>query len=93
MQLSVLVYVDDLVIASNDSRAVTQLKKYLNMCFYMKDLGTLKYFLGIEVAHGLEGIFLCQRKYALDIVTEVDLLGAKPAVSLMEQNHRLTVAK
>lgn len=58
----------------------------------MKDLGVLKYFLGVEVARGPEGIFLCQRKYALDIVLEVGLLGAKPVSVPLEQNHQLALA-
>ena len=39
----------------------------------MKDLGALKYFLGVEVARNPEGIFLCQRKYVLDILSEAGL--------------------
>ncbi|CAO2835584.1 unnamed protein product [Amaranthus hypochondriacus] len=56
---------------------------------HMKDLGALKYFLGIEVARNPEGIYLCQRKYVLDIIAESSNLGAKPATFPMEQNHRL----
>ncbi|GJT27038.1 reverse transcriptase domain-containing protein [Tanacetum coccineum] len=52
-------------------------------------LRNLKYFLGIEVARAKEGIFLCQKKYALDIISKVGLLGAKPAKIPMEQNHHL----
>lgn len=89
VRLSVLVYVDDLVVAGNDSVAVEALKAYLGHWFHMKDLGVLKYFLGIEVSRGLDGIFLCQRKYALDIVTEAGLLGAKHAPVPIEQNHHL----
>ena len=57
----------------------------------MKDLGNLKYFLGVEVARGPEEIFLYQRKYALDIISEAGLLGAKPAIIPIEQNRRLAL--
>ena len=60
MQLNVLVYVDDLVISGNDHASIVQFKAYLSNCFHMKDLGTLKYFLGVEVARAQDGIFLCQ---------------------------------
>ncbi|CAM8938019.1 unnamed protein product [Rhodiola kirilowii] len=92
IQINVLVYVDDMIIASNDKVALTIFKDYLGKCFKMKDLGVLKYFLGLEVARSLEGIFICQRKYALDIISETGLLGSKPAEFPMEQHHRLALA-
>ena len=58
----------------------------------MKDLGRLKYFLGIEVARNETGIFLCQRKFALDVLSETGLLGAKLASVPIEENHRLALA-
>ncbi|GJT38133.1 retrovirus-related pol polyprotein from transposon RE2 [Tanacetum coccineum] len=79
VQLNVLVYVDNLIVSGNDHEPITQFKTNLSNCFHMKDLENLKYFLAIEVACANEGIFLCQRKYALDIISEVGLLGAKPA--------------
>ena len=82
--LNVLVYVDDLIIFGNCASAVNVFKKYLGACFHMKDLGNLQYFLGIEVARNSEGILLCQRKYALDIIAETGLLGLKPTSFPME---------
>ena len=92
IQLNILVYVDDLIISGNDGTVVQQFKDYLIWCFHMNDLGKLKYFLGIEVARNSNGIFLCQRKYTLDIISEAGLLGAKPIRTLLEQNHKLALA-
>ncbi|GAA0141522.1 transmembrane signal receptor [Lithospermum erythrorhizon] len=93
LELYVLVYVDDLIVAGNDSLPVSAFKAYSGRCFHMKDLGVLKYFLCIEVARNSEGIFLSQHKYTLDIVVEAGLLGCKPAAFPMEQYHTLAFAK
>ena len=58
----------------------------------MKDLGVLKYFLGVEVARSAEGLFLSQCKYALDIIADVGLLGAKPTNVPLPPNHSLALA-
>ncbi|CAH9096427.1 unnamed protein product [Cuscuta europaea] len=88
-QVNVLVYVDDLIISGNNSTTISMFKNYLHSCFHMKDLGVLKYFLGIEVARSPDGLFLSQRKYTLDIITESGLLGAKPAATPIDINHCL----
>lgn len=87
----ILVYVDDLVIAGNDDVACANFKKYLNECFHMKDLGELKYFLGLELARGSSGLFVCQRKYTLDILTECGMLSCKPLSFPLEPNHKLAL--
>ncbi|XP_043687505.1 uncharacterized mitochondrial protein AtMg00810-like [Telopea speciosissima] len=58
--------------------------------FHIKDLGQLKYFLGIEVAHSKEGLCLCQHKYVLDILDDSDYTSARPAETPMEQNLKLS---
>ena len=65
-------------------------KSYLQQCFKLKDLGALKYFLGIEAARSSQGLFLSQQKYTLDILYECGMLGAKPTFFPMEQKTRLT---
>jgi len=84
--------VDDLIILGNDHDAIVQFKSYLSDCFDMKDFGILKYYLGVKVAINHDGLFLCQRKYALDILLEAMLLGTKPANVPLEQQHWLAFA-
>ena len=89
--MALLVYVNDVILAGNDTKACTELKSYLHTCFSIKDLGPLQDFLGIEVAKGPQGLFLSQRKYTLDIINECGLLGAKPAEFPIEENHKLAL--
>jgi len=79
VHIVVLVYVDDLIISRDNHGAITKYKAYLHNCFHMKDLGILKYFLGVEVVRSSACIFLFQCKYALEIIAESGLLGAKPS--------------
>ncbi|XP_034217357.1 uncharacterized mitochondrial protein AtMg00810-like [Prunus dulcis] len=85
----ILIYVDDIVITENDPKAIQSLKDFLHARFRIKDLGNLKIFLGIEVARSKKGIFISQRKYALDILDDAGLLGARPYSFPMEQTLRL----
>ena len=89
--MALLVYVNIIILASKNAQASTVFKAYLHTCFSIKDLGPLKYFLGIEVASGPEGMFLCQRKHALEIIEECGLLGAKPVEFSIEENHKLAL--
>ncbi|XP_042065402.1 uncharacterized mitochondrial protein AtMg00810-like [Salvia splendens] len=58
----------------------------------MKDLGNLKYFLGIEVLRSEGGIFLRQKKYTLDILAETGLIDCKPADTPILVNHGLQIS-
>lgn len=87
-----LIYVDDMILTGNSENQLQVFKTYLSSCFKMKDLGLLKYFLRIEVSRSKLGFYLSQRKYALDIISDTGLLGAKPASFPLEQNHKLALS-
>lgn len=53
-------------------------------------MGQLKYFLGIEVVRSKQGIALCQRKYALEILEDTGFLGSKSSRFPVDQNLALT---
>ena len=88
-KILLMVYVDNIIITGDDKKCIDDLKRYLQNSFRTKDLGKLHYFLGIEVARSKEGISLSQRKYVLDILEEIGLLGSKPVETPMDPNVKL----
>lgn len=86
---TLLVYVDDSIVISDDEARRERLKKCLVKEFEIQELGKLKYFLGIKVAHSLQEIFISQHKYIMDLLTDSGKLGCKPAEPPIEFNQRL----
>lgn len=66
-----------IVVVGNDKVEVASLKRYLAKELEIKDLGTLKYFIRINVSGPKQGIFLSQRKYVLDLLKESGIEGCK----------------
>ena len=84
-----IIYVDNMVITGNDANEIRDMKNKLSSEFDIKDLGNLKYFLGIEVLRSKRGIFISQRKYILDLLAEIGMLDCKPADTPIATNHGL----
>ncbi|XP_042503897.1 uncharacterized mitochondrial protein AtMg00810-like [Macadamia integrifolia] len=80
----------DIVVTGDDLAEISHLKRYLSEEFEIKDLGQLRYFLGIEVARSSRGIYLSQRKYVLNLLSETSILGCKPANTPIEANGHLS---
>ena len=79
-----VMYVDDIVITGSDMESISSLKSFLHGQFYIKDLGILKYILGIKAMRSKHGIFLSQRKYVLNLLSETGKFGVNPCSSPME---------
>ncbi|XP_035839071.1 secreted RxLR effector protein 161-like [Helianthus annuus] len=78
-----------MIVTENDVEEIARLEKNLFSNFEMKYLGNLKYFLGIEVLRSKRGIFICQKKYVLDLLAETGLIDCKPVDMPMVVNHNL----
>ena len=84
-----LVYVDDIIITGDDDSAIGELALYLGSEFAIKHLGPFRYFLGIEVAYSSNGLFICQRKYTIDLLQDLGKEESRPLPTPIEANHRL----
>ena len=80
---------DDIVITGSDHDGIQKLKQHLFTHFQTKDLGKLKYFLGIEIAQSSSGVVISQWKYALDILEETGMLDCKSIDTTMDPNVKL----
>uniref|UniRef100_A0A3Q7G4E5 Reverse transcriptase Ty1/copia-type domain-containing protein n=1 Tax=Solanum lycopersicum TaxID=4081 RepID=A0A3Q7G4E5_SOLLC len=66
----ILLYVDGLLITKDDANLIEETQCVLHSHFKNKDLGELKYFLGIEFLRSNKGMMMNQRKYALELISE-----------------------
>uniref|UniRef100_A0A2N9FSD8 Integrase catalytic domain-containing protein n=1 Tax=Fagus sylvatica TaxID=28930 RepID=A0A2N9FSD8_FAGSY len=86
-----LLYVDDIVLTSNTPAYLDQLVTQLSTVFDLKDLGSLHYFLGLQVTRSSTGLYLNQAKYAHDLLKKHNMLDSKPALSPSCPNTRLSL--
>ena len=86
-----IVYVDNIIITGDDASEIENLKQRLKKEFELKDLGEMKYFLGMEVARSKLGIQLSQRKYTLDLLKDTGMVGCKPMHTPLERNWKYLI--
>jgi len=86
----IVIYVDDLIITRDSDVDIFDLKKFFKQKFEMKYLRELRYFLGIEVIQSPKRIWLLQRQYALNKLSEYGITGYKPISVPLEQNVKLS---
>jgi hypothetical protein len=78
-----------MIITGDDTTSIRDLQKFLSQHFEMKDLGTLSYFLGLEVTSSSDGYYLSQAKYAFDLLSKADLTDSKTVSTPLELNVKL----
>jgi hypothetical protein len=79
----ILIYVDEIIITCSKAFAIDELLTLLQYEFSIKDLGSLNFFLGIEVVATAGGCLLSQNRYILDILLRTNMLASKPVSSPM----------
>ena len=84
-----IVYVDNIIVTEGYTKKMDYLNEVFVREFEIKDQGTLRYFLGIEVARSKKGIVVSQRKYILDSLKETEMLWCKPIDTLMESKYKM----
>jgi hypothetical protein len=85
----ILLYVDDMLITGDDSDYITFVKERLYEQFMMSDLGSLSYFLGIEIVSTADGYYLSQSKYTQEVIARSGLTDTWTAATPMELNLHL----
>lgn len=79
-------YVDDFLVAGNSLSSIGAVKHFISTIFTIKDLGPLKYFLGIEVWRNSSGILPNQRKYIINLLKDTSVQDCTVTSSPFPQN-------
>jgi Reverse transcriptase (RNA-dependent DNA polymerase) len=85
----ILVYIDDIIIIGNNQNQIKEIKAQLKSKFGIKNLGYLKYFLGIEIAYSQKSLFLSQIKYIIDLWKETKKFGCKSISTPIDSRKKL----
>ncbi|XP_065627552.1 uncharacterized mitochondrial protein AtMg00810-like [Quercus suber] len=88
-----LLYVDDMIIIGDDLNGIQELKEFLSQEFEMNDLGHLNYFLGLEITHCTNGLYIIQAKYASELLSQAGLTNSKTVDTPIELNANLTPSR
>jgi hypothetical protein len=87
-----LVYVDDIIVTGDNEHAINQFIQRLAARFSLKDLGSLQYFLGVEIqSHPTGGKLLSQHRYIMDLLHRTNMAYAKPTSTPLPPGCKLSL--
>lgn len=72
--VAIFVYVDDVIVVRNNMELVHSVKGHLHDLFKIEDLLELKYFLGLKIARSSQGLHICQKKFALNLLKDLSFV-------------------
>jgi hypothetical protein len=85
-----LLYVDDIVLTASSTALLQHTMSALKREFGMKDLGPLHHFLGVSVQHQIDGLFLTQRQFALDVLERASMVDCKPVSTPVDTQTKVS---
>jgi Reverse transcriptase (RNA-dependent DNA polymerase) len=86
----IFIYVDDIILTGNDSTMIQTLFRHLSLQFSIKDLGTLNYFLSIEVNTTSTGLHLTQTRYLHTIMEKASMTTARPCATPLQSGVQMS---
>jgi hypothetical protein len=84
----VSLYVDDLLVTGNNMKQIDVFKREMKDVFEMTDPGKMTFFLGMEVKQKQNEIFICQQKYAKEILKKFNMEECRPTSTPMNQKEK-----
>nr|GFA48709.1 ribonuclease H-like domain-containing protein [Tanacetum cinerariifolium] len=84
-----LIYVDDIILTASSPALLQQIIDSLHNDFDMADIRALNYFLGISADRNLIGLFLSQRKYALQLLEHAHMVHCNPSRTPVDTESKL----
>jgi hypothetical protein len=90
--LYLLVYVDDILLTGTDSAALHSIIAQFQSVFAMKDLGDLRFFLGMQAHHDSHGLHIRQSKYIINLLHKSSMAGAKPYAAPTVSSSKLSAS-
>lgn len=87
----IIIWVDDIILAASDEKVLKTVKDMLTVKFKMKDLGQLRYFLGIDFEHTNTCVKMSQSKYVEKLLVRFNMQDCKPRTTPCEQKLNYSV--